>query len=274
MNTDKENLITPEQKKSVLLEILQTVDVFCTENDVKYSLAYGTLLGAVRHNGFIPWDDDIDIIMLRDEYDRFVQLFLQSPPQNYKCITFENGSYYLPYTKIVDTRTHVIAENFVELDDLGICVDVFPFDYISDDRKKAVKIKGCAKLNSKLIRYTSYNNLKEVCNGKLRIDKAVLYYISKGIGFHKLSSIYKERIIRLNNNAKWVGYLGECYESNENVFESEIIKKTVLGEFEGRCFPITENFDSVLSRMYGDYMCPPPVEERESHTEKAFFINK
>ncbi len=264
--------MTVDQKKSISLEVLKTIDAFCTEHHIQYSLAYGTLLGSVRHKGFIPWDDDVDIIMLREDYDRFIRLFLQSPPQHYQCISFENGTYYLPYTKIVDTRTHVVAENFIGLDDIGIYVDIFPFDYIANSREEAVKLKGKFKFISKLIRYTCYAKFKEVCNGKIKPDKALIYGLSKCIGFKRLSSIYQKRIAKLKDrSAKWVGYLGSCYESDENVFELATIKGLGTGEFEGCTFPVLENYGAFLSKIYGDYMSLPPVEKRVAHHETAYF---
>ncbi len=269
---DMKEPMSVEQKKTISLDVLKVIDSFCRENNIKYSLAYGTLLGAIRHKGFIPWDDDVDIIMLRDEYNRFVKLFLQSPPKNYKCITFENGSYYLPYTKIIDTRTHVVAENFIGIEDIGVYVDVFPFDYIANVREEATKVKRKSKFISKLIRYTCYNNLDEVCDGKLRLDKAFIYFFAKSIGFKNLSSIHRKQFARVDLcDTRWVGYLGSCSESNENVFELISISQLGKSEFEGFSFPIFENYDSILSKIYGDYMALPPVEKRIAHYEKAFF---
>ncbi len=272
MDIKKETPMTLQQKKEISLEVLKVIDSFCKENDIKYSLGYGSLLGAVRHKGFIPWDDDIDIIMLREEYNRFLELCVTSLPENYKCITFEDGTYYLPYTKIVDTRTHVITESFLGKEGLGIYVDVFPLDRLANDQKKAMKIKSKAKIIGKLIRYTSYNNLKEVCGDKFRLDKAILYFLAKSIGFKKASSILRQKAKKLNSTgAKWVGFLGSGSESNKNVFDINDIKETTYGEFEGVYFPMVKNYDAVLKTIYGEYMTWPPADKRVAHSEKAFF---
>ena len=119
-----------EELKSRQLEILTRIDKFCTEHNIQYSLAFGTLLGAIRHKGYIPWDDDIDIMMLRSDYNRFISLFYD---EQLRVLSIENESrYILPFAKVVDNNSILIEQSTMELP-LGIYVDIFPVDNIPDD---------------------------------------------------------------------------------------------------------------------------------------------
>jgi len=102
-----------EALKKVELDILSFIHDFCEKNDIKYSLCGGTLLGAVRHKGFIPWDDDIDIFMLRDQYEKFISLMENNDDDTFKLITYKNSkNYNLLFAKVVDKRTILIEDPF------------------------------------------------------------------------------------------------------------------------------------------------------------------
>ena len=99
-------IISADERKKISLDILKYVAEYCEKNDIKYFLAYGTLLGAVRHKGFIPWDDDIDLIMFRDDYNKFVSTFNKNDNNSkFKVLSFEYKTYSLPYAKVTDTET-------------------------------------------------------------------------------------------------------------------------------------------------------------------------
>lgn len=132
--------IKVEELKQIQLDILKFVDKFCKENNLKYFLAYGTLLGAVRHKGYIPWDDDIDIIMFREDYEKFVTTFKDV---NYKVFATEvNSKYPYPFAKVGDTRTYYMEE-IKDVIDTGVNIDVFPLDYLPENRIKDI----CNKRN-------------------------------------------------------------------------------------------------------------------------------
>ncbi len=270
----QEKSLSLKEKQKTALEILRIVASFCEENKIKYSLAYGTLLGAVRHKGFIPWDDDIDIIIPREDYTRFVKLFCEIPPENMKCLSFENDTFYLPYTKIVDLRTRIITENFMPLDDLGVYVDVFPLDFLSDDKEEANSInKSFIRLN-KMIRYSVFNNVKEVCDGRIHIPRMVFYYLAKIVGFKRLSAVHKKRILKFSQKTGvWGAVMSYCYEGyNAKVFESVLLDTMMSTEFENTDFCIPEKYDQVLTGLYGDYMQLPPLEKRIVHSETAYYV--
>jgi len=124
------------EQKQILVDILQNVHDFCKKNQINYSLAGGSLIGAIRHKGFIPWDDDIDILLHRDEYERFLQMYVD-PSGIYQLHSMKNDPQYCyPFAKVEDTRT-IINEN-VSGPKMGISIDVFPVDDLFDDRDKCL----------------------------------------------------------------------------------------------------------------------------------------
>ena len=139
-----QKLSLDEIKNSELL-ILDDIDRVCRKNNIKYSLAFGTLIGAVRHKGFIPWDDDIDIVMTRDNYDKFIHTYINEKNENYSILNHEfDKNYYHQFTKVVDNRTTINNDNLREIKNMGVWVDVFPVDKISSKN---------LRLNLKLINF-------------------------------------------------------------------------------------------------------------------------
>ena len=118
-----------EEKKKILVSILSEVHNFCDENNLKYFLPGGTLIGAVRHKGFIPWDDDIDIYMPRNDYEKFLCEF-NKESERYQVISLKTDGYYLPFGKVIDTKT-VLIENVDSDYKMGIYLDIFPLDNLS-----------------------------------------------------------------------------------------------------------------------------------------------
>jgi lipopolysaccharide cholinephosphotransferase len=120
-----------ERLKETELDIFIEIDRFCRKNEIQYSLAGGTLLGAVRHKGFIPWDD-IDLMMTRENYDRFISLFSKEAGR-YRVITYQNNPQYkYLFAKVVDSQTKVVEEHYFPVDDLGVFVDIFPIDALGN----------------------------------------------------------------------------------------------------------------------------------------------
>ena len=127
-----EKKLTVDDARKVELGILKYIDSVCRSNNIPYCLDYGTLLGAIRHKGFIPWDDDIDISMKRDDYERFVELMQSNTPSQYRLLTDKTcEGYYYEYGKMVDTSTRLVETDIMEIPEMGVWVDIFPKDNIS-----------------------------------------------------------------------------------------------------------------------------------------------
>lgn len=250
--------IKVEELKQIQLDILKFVDKFCKENNLKYFLAYGTLLGAVRHKGYIPWDDDIDIIMFREDYEKFVTTFKDV---NYKVFATEvNSKYPYPFAKVGDTRTYYMEE-IKDVIDTGVNIDVFPLDYLPENR------------------------IKDICNKRNFLQKVWLLKrlpLLKRRGLLKNIFLWISQIILLPFSIHYIVKKLELNAKGENLEKSTICGNIVCGydpdvypsldfenqtmlDFEDASFPCPRNYDHVLKIMFGDYMKLPPVEKQVSH---------
>lgn len=251
------------------LEILQTVHDFCVEHDIKYSLAYGTLIGALRHQGFIPWDDDIDIIMPRPDYERFVASFTEP---GLGIICEKDKDYYLNYCRVFDTaRTDSttilpIGKDFHG----GVWIDVFPADGVSDDKDTFARNIAQAKKNwMKQLRYryslASFRDIVKTCGIKDFLILSAIKLSGQGrkkLDFH--NQLVRENAVRIpyGSTGHW-SQLTVLDDGVRNYQLAEDFEETVDARFEGRTFKIMKGYDRVLRNIYGDYMQLPPEDQRQ-----------
>ena len=258
--------LTMEEMKKIAFNMLCWFDDICREYNLKYSLDYGTLLGAIRHKGFIPWDDDIDICMPRDDYDRFSQLMVEHPDERYHFYTPETDAKYLfTFGKVVDTHTigRELSKNVgVEM---GVCIDIFPFDTETPDeniRQKRYK------------QFVKYRSIIDFVRSKEHKGTGLRGIISK-IADMCFSIYGKKRFInkvvkfgkRYNNsNSNWINRM-VCFYNPKRAMPKDLFENLITAPFEGREFSIVSNWDYFLTNIYGDYMKLPPEEERIPHHE-------
>lgn len=253
----------------VELDMLKEVDRICRENNIAYSLAGGTLLGAVRHKGYIPWDDDADIVLLRPEYERLAKIFNRvTDSEKYYFQDADNTSgYRWGFGKIRrkgtlwlrDGQEHTPVEQ-------GICIDVFPLDRVPDG-------KVCSKLHnlhcflirkilwSEVGRCTASNLLSRTIYGELnRIPlKTVLHHYHK---FAIRSNNDKNHLLRV---LMWPTPRNLDYEGKIEWYDGYVEL-----EFEGCNFMVMHKYDEYLQLKYGDYMKLPPENERKTHPISQF----
>ena len=261
--------LSEEEIKEVELGVMDYIHNLCQKENINYSLAYGTLLGAVRHKGYIPWDDDIDISLKRDEYDKLYQAVLRDNDPIYKVASWENDARYpYPFYRVYDART-VYENNYIENDiDLGICVDVFPFDYYADVNKEMVKLDTYRRLSV----YTLYGihsknaGLKNV----VRYLLVLVFRLTRVKTWNKKMNILS---MQTNDNDS-IDYLMENKRTSTK-FEKTLLDKVMDSTFEDRIYKIPEASHQILSAIYGDdFMEIPPVEKRVKHDDFVAYIKE
>ena len=266
--------MTVKDVQRVCLAILKEVHAFCVDHGIRYTLQGGTLLGAVRHDGFIPWDDDIDIAMPRPEYDRFCREFT-SPL--YKLINYRgvNGhDCYLAFARVCEMKDTYVDTTYEPWTDIktGIWIDVFPLDGASDEYGvEARRVKKARKIWLKSLRFRySSNSLDSVLTlkGKLKL------LAKKVLNSHTSYICRYDKLCRLIPWGTTNHYINLSYmEYGMNEYHSKtVIDRLVLHKFEDSEFFIMEGYDEALRDKYGDYMVLPAVENRiAKHPEVQFF---
>ena len=261
--------LNEEEIKEVELGVMDYIHNLCQKENINYSLAYGTLLGAVRHKGYIPWDDDVDISLKRDEYDKLYQAVLRDNDPIYKVASWENDARYpYPFYRVYDART-VYENNYIENDiDLGICVDVFPFDYYADVNKEMVKLDTYRRLSV----YTLYGihsknaGLKNI----IRYLLVLVFRLTRVKTWNKKMNLLS---MQANDNDS-IDYLMENKRTSTK-FEKTLLDKVMDSPFEDRIYKIPEASHQILSAIYGDdFMEIPPVEKRVKHDDFVAYIKE
>ncbi len=260
-----------EEAQKVQLEILLEFDKLCKKHDIHYQLFSGTLIGAIRHNGFIPWDDDIDVCMLREEYDRFLAVSAKELDGNYFLQNYHTDKkFQSQYSKIRKNKTRYV-ENLVQDVEMhqGIFIDVFPYDNVRPGTLKG-KAQRILIDQLKIINYCRVMRVNDSEKKKgLRLAKKSAYYLLKVIPKNKVDRLITRLACQFNkSDEKCVGELS--ISTGKNTYDSFVIKKeffydSIEWDFEGYAFPVPRAYDEVLTKNYGDYMKMPPLKEQEPH---------
>ena len=271
VSTDKSNFrkLDIDEIKEVELGVMDYIHNICKEKGINYSLAYGSLLGAVRHKGFIPWDDDLDIALKRDEYDKLYQAILEDNNSIYKVVSWENDSRYpYPFYRVYDSRT-VYENNYIQNDiELGICVDVFPFDDYKDVNKEITKLDMYRRLSV----YTLYG----IRNKEAGIKNIIRYLMLVAFRLTRVKTWNK----KLNDsskvpvNSEYIDYLMESKKYSTKI-DAKALDEVVECKFEDRIYNIPKDYDHILTTIYGsDYVEIPPLEKRIQHDDFVAYIKK
>lgn len=265
---DKE--ISISEFKSIAYGVLEYFKFVCEKYGIFYSLSFGTVLGAVRHNGFIPWDDDIDVCVMRQDYTKLIDAFNRENNQQFKVVCTEiDPNYSLPHMKVIDTRTILYQEGRRNNYQLGIWIDVFALDNVPDDlderRKYIQKLEKYQDIWT-LLEYKSNNEhlkIKSYPREILKKLRAIVHRYDSYKWARKLEKLSKKY---QNVKTKEVGVLSFFpYDRNKSIFDRDFILKTTPHLFEHSEFPIPSDYDTYLTKVYGNYMELPPVEKRVTH---------
>ena len=269
--------MTTKDIQMVCLDILQDVHEFCVAHNIKYTLQGGTLIGAIRHKGFIPWDDDVDIAMPRPDYEKFIHTYCST--RGYKVFSRElpDNEVYLAYARVCDMeRTKVDYRNLIwNKESTGVWIDVFPLDGVNENAetwtKRFQQIRKYARIGN-LLRYSHRPfSINRNNDAKKRWIKSKIYSL-----LYSFNVVDKHielcRCVDYDKAQKYINCslikygLRECHNKS-------VLDKVVLVPFEDKAFYAMAGYDEALTEKYGNYMQLPPVEEQvHGHGGMYFWI--
>lgn len=257
--------MTFEEMKQVQLSIMDKFHNWCEMHNFNYTLGCGTLIGAIRHQGYIPWDDDIDVCLIRSEYDRLLKEFNETAPENLRLRSVETDStYYTPFAKIEDTSTYLIEE-WANKYDIGVNIDVFPIDAIPDNKFscKLLFFKKRIWLSLLSMKNASVKNRKKSFLKKLIIQLSNVLVAPIPIRYIglKLSKLANKK----DTTSKLIMDVSSIFMSPQKAYPRSVFDDRIKVKFEGREYNAISGYDLYLRKTYGDYMQLPPVEKRVAH---------
>lgn len=264
--------LTLKEIKQTELNILIAFDKYCRDNNLTYFLCGGTLLGAIRHKGFIPWDDDIDVFMPRPDFEKFVALTGYNPIAPEYDTSFYRDTKLVadyPFVKVIDNRTKVIEKTKLEEKCTGIWVDVFPIDGFSNSHF-INKLFCTRKLFWKKLCFTYSDDLSKVTDIRKKIGKALVLPFLKMMGQKRLFNKH-DRICRKYDYEKStnVGCTVWGYKIREVIPKDSLFPPSKV-LFEGYEFMAPAKPEVYLTSIYGDFMQLPPEEKRINHEMLAY----
>ena len=275
--------LSAAEVRELQLNMLKYIDCICKENNLRYSLCYGTLIGAVRHNGFIPWDDDIDIIMPRNDMEQLIKLIDNSSNYGIAYVN-TNDFYYYAFPKIYLKHTFlksVTSNHQDELMGYGVYIDVFPIDGLPGSpeshneffykiNKEWRKVRQCfdqCYYDKSYGKYSRIKNfLRSVWYFPIHIFRKVIgkeHYFNKFLGMIKQFDM---------DGSDYSGNLVSIYGKKE-LLPSKVFKSYTSHSFENNQFQIIAEYDYFLHSIYGDYMKLPPEESRVSPHLYEFYTD-
>ncbi len=259
---DRETL---RKVQMTLLEIAKEIKRVCEENEIRYFLYRGTFLGAVRHQGFIPWDDDMDFAMLREDYDKFCRI---APEKLGDKFVFQNWhtdeKYALPFGKVRKRGTLYVESKCAQLEENGLYIDIYPLDFAPEgETERAALAKKLLHLFRVKLMKSHYTPWKE--------EEKTIWVKRVGYMAYQAASLVasqKKLIDTYENAFRSAQNSDTLYEQSAlpvtYYFDRDFYSETAMYPFEDTFFPGPKDYDRVLSSLYGDYMMLPPEDKREN----------
>lgn len=251
-----------EEIREILLSLMDEIHAICEKRGIRYYLSGGTLIGAVRHNGFIPWDDDIDIYMPRPDYDKFMRIYAEEGDN----ILYEhclNTDYKYPYAKLCKKNTRLIEKGGYGGVDMGVYLDIFPLDALGNSEAEA------KKLMRKLLPYVNLNLSLLVDQWRDNVSFVKNFAIWNLHNVALLMGGHKKLLAKINKIIRTYDYessslVGEFIDEIQykRITDKKLYDARILHDFEGRQYYIPAGYDKILTDFYGDYMTPPPPEKQ------------
>ena len=251
----------------IQLRLLLEVKRICDRHNISYCLIGGTLIGAVRHKGFIPWDDDIDVGMPRADYDKFREVCNDElPPSLYLRDASTSPDDYFLFTKLCLKNTANVG--FGEPTSYGINIDIFPMDNIPSNSFTQFCQMKLQMLLSYLV-WSKANTIHDICDNSAypKLLTYPLLFLGKIIPKRLLISLSEVNLRRYQHkDTEYIVNLLTRYNPKNEIIKSSEFRDTIFVDYEEFQFPVPASYHTWLTNVYGDYMTPPPVEKRMGHS--------
>lgn len=263
--------LTKKELKEVQMNILDALVRFCNENNLRVSIASGTFIGAVRHKGYIPWDDDIDVFMLREDYVKLEQLLPEILDNRYKLESiYRNDKWHLSFAKLCDIRTTSVVER-KNVIPYGAFVDIFPVDAVPDNNKEFRKYMRRLGMMRLLL-----NNTRKVTPnmGVMKKVAVIVHHAIISLFPNKRLVLFREKYNQKYNVKGFSSVYANSYGPLQpNPFPKSFFDDIIYYDFENRKVPGFKEAHRFLTLQYGDYMTLPPENKRVAHSETIFWID-
>lgn len=266
----KEKLSLKEIRKIQLNGLIYLKDI-CEKYNITYYITSGTLLGAVKYKGYIPWDDDIDIALKRDDYLKLIKLLEKENNSDYKVLTIYNTKdYYYPYAKLTYNKTKIL-DNAKEIKELGVFVDIFPLDYFDDNITKFFHktrfIRNMISKRMKIkndIKKTKLLKEKKYTVNHYKLKKCIYDFIdiiSRPLGYNFWAKLLDKILLNFKSDK----YIAVFYLKDLNYFDVDLFNHLSEYKFENHVFTSIKDYDKYLTQLYGNYRKDPPLSKQKTH---------
>ncbi|MGM9643527.1 MAG: phosphorylcholine transferase LicD [Eubacteriales bacterium] len=269
--------IQDNEIKEIALDILMKIDQLCNQKGWNYSITAGTLIGAIRHKGFIPWDDDIDIMMPRKDYCELIEYFGDGK-DGLKVVCCNNNPYYQDvFAKVCDTST-VIEDQVTNINgaNMGVSIDIFPVDGLGDSVKQAKKNVKRGKFKQLLMTCAGMKKYSKSTTHSIVYEpiRFALFLITRNVSANRIARKLDKANAKYDfYSSKYAGALSGSFRE-KTILPREEYFDCIKVVFEGREVRALRGYDAYLRKLYGDYMILPPESQRHTHhTFTAYRVN-
>lgn len=266
-----------EEYKAILRVMTAKFDAYCKENGLRYSLCAGSLLGAVRHHGIIPWDDDVDVMMPRPDYNRLLELSKDSFVEGYKIVHAGNAPhYYLPLAKMTDTNTCLIEMKHYMECPIGVNIDIFPVDVIPEDESERESVyRKFIRLYALATQSADYAHYKSpFTENGFRLNNLLHWIKNKIYRCVFNSAKVFAKADALTSQIDWASgrhcRIYTSYQYHNRIFEKDLFDHYTELDFDGMKIMSIAGYETYLKTLFKDYMKLPPKEKQVCHHHHYF----